>query len=153
MVSSPKKADDSSATKKSLEAQLQYQKNLNSITNRIHSATDTNEILLNLQDEILSFFDADRITVYAVDGIEKEIVSKVKTGDEISEIRVPINKESVAGYCAASGKVVNVPDVYDGEALKGISTQRAGIRRPDIKQRRFLQPPSFTTDTFWALFS
>lgn len=123
MVNSVGQAVSSRATQKSLEAQLQYQKNLNSITNKIHSATDTNEILLDLQGEVLSFFDADRITVYAVDGIEKEIVSKVKTGDEVSEIRVPINKESIAGYCAASGKVVNVRDVYDQEALRSISAQ------------------------------
>jgi len=123
MVSSPAETVDTRTTKKSLEAELRYQKNLNSITNRIHSATDTNEILLNLQGEVLSFFDADRITVYAVDGIEKEIVSKIKTGDEISEIRVPINKESIAGYCASSGKVVNLCDVYDQDALKNISAQ------------------------------
>ena len=92
---------------RSLEAQLEYQKRLNSITNRIHSAGDTNDILLNLQDEILSFFDADRITIYVVDGIRKQIVSRIKTGDEINEIRVMINHDSIAGYCASTGKVVN----------------------------------------------
>ena len=108
MAGLPKKVSDNNASKKSLEQQLEYQKNLNSITNRIHSANDTNEILLNLQGEILSLFDADRITIYAVDGTKKQIVSRIKTGDEISEIRVPIDKQSIAGYCAVSGKVVNV---------------------------------------------
>jgi type II secretory ATPase GspE/PulE/Tfp pilus assembly ATPase PilB-like protein len=108
-------------SKKSLEQQLQYQKNLNSITNRIHSANDTNEILLNLQGEILSLFDADRITIYVVDGTKKQIVSRIKTGDEISEIRVPIDKQSIAGYCAASGKVLNVFDVYDADELERIN--------------------------------
>jgi len=107
--------------KKSLEQQLQYQKNLNSITNRIHSANDTNEILLNLQGEILSLFDADRITIYVVDGTKKQIVSRIKTGDEISEIRVPIDKQSIAGYCAAAGKVLNVLDVYDADELERIN--------------------------------
>ena len=107
--------------KKSLEQQLEYQKNLNSITNRIHSANDTNEILLNLQGEILSLFDADRITIYVVDGTKKQIVSRIKTGDEISEIRVPIDKQSIAGYCAAAGKVLNVLDVYDADELERIN--------------------------------
>ena len=121
MLGLPKKASDNDANKKSLEQQLEYQKNLNNITNRIHSANDTNEILLNLQGEILSLFDADRITVYAVDRTKKQIVSRIKTGDEISEIRVPVDKHSIAGYCAASGKVVNVLDVYDEYELERIN--------------------------------
>ena len=40
-----------------LEAQLAYQKRLNTIITRIHSARDTNDILLNLQGEILSLLD------------------------------------------------------------------------------------------------
>jgi hypothetical protein len=85
---------------KSLQDQLRFQKKLNNITNRIHAAKDTNDILLNLQVEILSLFDADRITIYMVDGIKKQIVSKFKTGNEIAEIRVPLGSGSIAGYCA-----------------------------------------------------
>ncbi|UCF84757.1 MAG: GAF domain-containing protein [Desulfobacteraceae bacterium] len=117
----PKKASDTDLREKSLEEQLEYQKNLNSIANRIHSANDTNEILLNLQAEILSLFDADRITIYVVDGAKKQIVSRVKTGNEINEIRVPVDKQSIAGYCAASGKMVNVINVCDEEELKVIN--------------------------------
>ena len=121
MANLPKKVSDKDASKQSLEEQLEYQKNLNSIANRIHSANDTNEILLNLQAEILSLFDADRITIYVVDGAKKQIVSRVKTGSEINEIRVPVDKQSIAGYCASSGKMVNVLDVYDEEELKSIN--------------------------------
>ena len=78
----PKKAENNGANSKSLEEQLEYQKKLNSITNKIHSANDINDILLNLQGDILSLFDADRITVYVVDGIKKQIVSRFKAGDE-----------------------------------------------------------------------
>ena len=87
---------------KILEEQLKFQKRLNNITNKIHAAKDTNDILLNLQGEILGLFDADRITIYMVDGIKRQIVSKFKTGNEVSEIRVPIRNDSIAGYCAAS---------------------------------------------------
>jgi type II secretory ATPase GspE/PulE/Tfp pilus assembly ATPase PilB-like protein len=108
---------------RSLEEQLEYQKKLNSITNRIHSASSTDAILLNLQGEILSLFDTERITVYVVDGIRKQIVSRFKTGNEIKEIGVPINNESIAGYCALSGRVVNVPDAYDQDGLKQVNPQ------------------------------
>ena len=100
-----------------LKEQLAYQRRLNSITNRIHSSENTDDILLNLQGEILGLFDADRITVYVVDRIKNEIVSRLKTGDEISEIRVPINKGSIAGFCATTKKVIKVADVYDQHEL------------------------------------
>jgi len=48
---------------KTLEDELQFQKKLNNITNKIHSAKDTNEILLSLQDEILAVFNAQRLTI------------------------------------------------------------------------------------------
>lgn len=105
---------------KSLEEQLRFQKKLNHITNRIHAAKDTNDILLNLQQEILSLFDADRITIYMVDGIKKQIVSKFKTGDELAEIRVPLGSGSISGYCAASGKLINIANAYDEKELKAI---------------------------------
>ena len=113
----------SNGEKRSLEEQLAYQKRLNSITNRIHGANDINDILLNLQSEILSLFDADRITVYVVDGVKKQIISRFKAGDEINEIRVPINNSSISGYCAASGKMANIRNVYDEEELKAINPQ------------------------------
>lgn len=105
----------------SLAKQLEYQKRLNNITNRIHSARDTDDILLNLQGEILSLFDAERITIYVIDPAKKEIVSRLKTGNEVSEIRVPVNNGSISGYCAATGLVLNISDVYDQNELDAIN--------------------------------
>ncbi len=113
--------EQSATAGKTLEEQLRFQKRLNSITNRIHSTRDTNEILLNLQDEILGLFDADRITIYVVDGVKKQVVSRFKTGDEVAEIRVPIGSDSIAGYCAASGRVLAVGDAHDENEIKRIS--------------------------------
>ena len=105
------------AKKITLEKQLEYQKRLNEITNKIHSARDTNEILLKLHGDLLDFFDADRLTIYVVDSVRKEIYSKVKTGDEPIDIRVPINKKSLAGYCATTGRLLNIKDVRNNDAL------------------------------------
>ena len=121
MAAIAKKEDSSLSREAALEQQLQFQKRLNNITNKIHSAKDTNDILLNLQSEILSLFDADRITIYVVDGVKKQIVSRFKTGTEVAEIRVPISNESISGYCAASGKVVNITNAYDDNELRRIN--------------------------------
>jgi len=127
------KMNRSEPTERVLEHQLQFQKKLNSITNKIHSAKDTNDILMNLQDEILGLFDADRITIYVVDGIRKQIVSRFKTGSETNEIRVPIANGSVAGHCAATGKVVNVHNAYDDQELAGIHPQLGFDKSWDVK--------------------
>ena len=106
-----------SSKEKILEAQLEYQKQLNIITTKIHAASNTNEILLNLQNDILSLFDAERITIYAVDAKNREIFSMMKTGKEINEIRVPITKDSISGSCAANCKVIEIADAYDDREL------------------------------------
>ncbi|MFO7784709.1 MAG: ATPase, T2SS/T4P/T4SS family [Thermodesulfobacteriota bacterium] len=133
MAATLKKAGAEAGREKNLEEQLQFQKRLNSITNKIHSAKDTNDILTNLQPEILSLFDADRITIYIVDGANKQIVSKVKSGDEVNEIRLPIAKESISGYCAATGKVVNIYNAYDQNELKRINSELRFDRTWDEK--------------------
>ncbi|MCF8146454.1 MAG: GspE/PulE family protein [Deltaproteobacteria bacterium] len=124
-----------------LEEQLKYQKRLNTITHRIHSARDTNAILLELHDDLLNFFDVDRITIYVVDRARREIYSKIMTGQEVAEIRVGINSSSLAGYCAACGKSFNIRDVYNEEELKCIDSrltfdkswdQKTGYRTRDV---------------------
>ncbi|MBW1782139.1 MAG: GspE/PulE family protein [Deltaproteobacteria bacterium] len=116
-----------------LEEQLEYQKRLNNITNRIHSARDTNTILLELHSDLLGFFDAERLTIYVVDGAKREIYSKIMTGQEVSEIRVGINDGSLAGYCAASGKLFSVGDVYDDEELTCIDPRLTFDKSWDLK--------------------
>lgn len=128
-----KRKDDCEVKEKTLSRQLEFQKALNDITNKIHSARDTNDILLNLQNEILSVFDAERITIYVVDGIRKQIVSRFKTGDEISEIRVPIDNGSIAGHCAAAGRIITVRDAYDEKELKGIHAELKFDKKWDEK--------------------
>jgi type II secretory ATPase GspE/PulE/Tfp pilus assembly ATPase PilB-like protein len=111
------------AGEKSIQEQLLFQKKLNRITNRIHCARDTDEILINLQKEILGLFDADRITVYTFDVNKNQVFSRFKTGEEIKEIRVSVDDGSIAGYCASCGDVVNVRDVHDEVELNSINSE------------------------------
>ncbi|MBW2309727.1 MAG: GspE/PulE family protein [Deltaproteobacteria bacterium] len=106
-----------------LQKELQFSRSLNFITNKIHSAKNIDEILINLKDSILTLFDADRITIYIVDGANKELVSRFKVGEEINEIRVPIGNASISGYCGVSGRIINIKNAYDDEELKGINSE------------------------------
>jgi type II secretory ATPase GspE/PulE/Tfp pilus assembly ATPase PilB-like protein len=106
-----------------LKRELQFTRRLNDITNKINSSNGIDDILINLRQSILSLFDAERLTIYVVDRANHEIVSRFKTGEEISEIRVPIDDKSIAGYCAATGKIANIGNAYNSEELKTISPQ------------------------------
>jgi len=129
----------------SIEKRLEYQKRLNTITNEIHAAGDTNEILLNLQGRILSLFDADRITIFVVDREKRQLISLLKTGDEVQEIRVGLNKKSIAGFCGVTGKILNIADVYDDQALQRISPDlrfdRSWDERTGYRTRQVLVSP------------
>jgi type II secretory ATPase GspE/PulE/Tfp pilus assembly ATPase PilB-like protein len=100
---------------------LAYYKALHDIANQIHSARDINEILINLKDQILSLFDADRNTIYVVDGKKKEIYSRFKVGDFPREIRVSINNKSISGYTANTAQITNIVNAYDKHELSMVN--------------------------------
>jgi type II secretory ATPase GspE/PulE/Tfp pilus assembly ATPase PilB-like protein len=100
-----------------LRRKLATQERLQKIVALIHSARDLNEIFLQVKDQILEFFDAERITIYGVDARANQIFSKYKEGREVREIRLPIDGHSLAGFVALSKKPVNIRDAYDEAEL------------------------------------
>ena len=104
---------------------LVYYKALNDIANQIHSAKNINEILINLKNQILGLFDADRNTIYVVDSKTKEIYSRFTAGDFPNEIRVPINNKSIAGFTANTAQITNIANAYDRHELTMINKDLA----------------------------
>jgi type II secretory ATPase GspE/PulE/Tfp pilus assembly ATPase PilB-like protein/GAF domain-containing protein len=109
----------------SMETSVTSEKDLHSISQAIHSAKNINEILIGLIDPILQLFESQAITIYAVDHQNNEIFSKLKSGDQINEIRLPISPQSIAGWVAMEQKCVNINDVNNNEELL--------TYQPDIK--------------------
>jgi len=108
-----------------LEVKLQIRKALQDITNRIHAAHDTKEILVDLREDILKLFEAENMTIYVVDRPRKEIYSMLLAGSQLKEIRVPINNSSIAGCAANKKQVINITDAYNAEEIKQIDQQLA----------------------------
>jgi type II secretory ATPase GspE/PulE/Tfp pilus assembly ATPase PilB-like protein len=108
-----------------LKSEVEYQTKLQEIGHKIHSANDLDEILIDLKNDITSFFEAERLTVYVVDGVKRELISRFKSGEEISEIRIPIASNSLSGYSALNQKLLNISNVYDEKELTSID--------PDLK--------------------
>lgn len=104
-----------------LKTEVDYRTRLQEITNKIYAAAKLDEIFIDLKDEIITLFEAERMTIYYVDGVKRELVSRYKSGDDkISEIRVPISPESISGYAVYNQILVNVANVYDQKELTAI---------------------------------
>ena len=104
-----------------LQERLANEQRLVQVLDRVHAAKSLDSIFIEVQGEILTFFDADRMTLYAVDQERKELYSKFLALDTVKEIRLPISSKSVAGFVAVSRQTVNIADAYDGSELKRVS--------------------------------
>jgi type II secretory ATPase GspE/PulE/Tfp pilus assembly ATPase PilB-like protein len=113
-------------------ARLLFQKRLQAVTNKIHSTTIVDEIMLEVSADICTLFNADRLTIYSVGEDKQTIVSKVKTGlNSFKDLKLPIAEHSIAGYVALVKKMVNVKDVYDDVELKSVNPNLRFLQEVD----------------------
>lgn len=116
-----------------LEKRLEYNEKLKYVTKRINAADNIDEILIHLKDDILGLFDAEGITIYAIDPMKNELYSKHMAGSEVNEIRVPVSPSSIAGYAACSIEMLNISNVHDNLELMNISPELSFDRSWDEK--------------------
>jgi len=124
-----------------LQEQVAYAKQVQRVTNRIHAAQDLTQLFVELRDEILSLFDAEHITLYALDEDRRELYSKFLDLNELKEIRLPLNDHSIAGFVARHRRLVNIADAYNSAELARISPllsfdhswdQKTGVRTTQV---------------------
>ncbi|HUR87964.1 MAG TPA: ATPase, T2SS/T4P/T4SS family [Ramlibacter sp.] len=102
------------------------------VTTKIHATENIDQIMLEASADICKLFNADRLTLYAVSDDRTSIVSKLKTGLNTSkDLKLPISPQSLAGYVAFAKQMVNVPDVYDDDALKRIHPNLTFLKEVD----------------------
>ncbi len=107
-----------------VEAQLEFTRKLNHVTNKIHATSNIDEIMLDVSKDVCNLFDADRLTIYVVGEDKASLVSKVKTGlNSFKDLKLPIAEQSIAGYAALNKKMLNLKDVYDVKELATYGTQ------------------------------
>jgi sigma-B regulation protein RsbU (phosphoserine phosphatase) len=98
----------------------------------LNSTLDLEELLDVILKTALRIVDGDRGTVYLVNEETKEIWTKIAHGldrDARKTIHLPIGK-GIAGYVAATGDTINIPDAYldprfdpDFDRVTGYHTQ------------------------------
>jgi len=135
-----------------LQARIDYTERVKTVTNRIHAASNRDELLVSLSRDILGLFEAEHLTLYAVDQAKNELYSRFLDIDQIHEIRVPIGNRSIAGYVAQHKQAVNIADAYDAAELRGLSPSlsfdRSWDKKTSVRTRQLLTVPICdTTDT------
>ena len=133
-----------------------FYKHLQHVTARIHETDNIEQIMLEASQDICKLFNADRLTLYVVNEDHSAIVSKVKTGLNSSrDLKLPITPQSIAGYVAFSHMLVNLPDVYDDEALKKIHPALTFLKEVDkrsgYRTRQMLVAPILEGKTLYGV--
>jgi type II secretory ATPase GspE/PulE/Tfp pilus assembly ATPase PilB-like protein len=102
------------------------------VTTKIHATENVDQIMLEASQDICKLFNADRLTLYAVNEDRSAIISKIKTGLNASkDLKLPISPQSLAGFVAWSKQMINIADVYDDDALKKIHPNLTFLKEVD----------------------
>ncbi len=116
-----------------MEKMILSYENFFSILDTILSTLNIDELLTIVVSKIQSIVGADRCTLYLFSAETNELYSKVLQADNLVEIRVPITKTSLAGFTAATGRLLNIKDAYDDTELAGIDPELSFDRTWDRK--------------------
>lgn len=103
-----------------LDSKEEFHSGLTRVLDKINSNKNFINTLPEIEVDILTLFNAERITIYQRTLNQHDIFSLYKTGTELKEIRVPMNTKSLSGYVSVSQKAIMVKDVYDEQELFSI---------------------------------
>ena len=119
----------------SSQAMLSPRGRIASILNKIHATKNPDDFFLEVREDLHKLFDVEQLTLYAVDREKRELYSRFLLDpiEGVQEIRVPINENSVSGYCARHGKALNIADAYNDAELAAISPRLSFNRSWDEK--------------------
>lgn len=95
------------------------------VTRSLSASTDLHALLEQVIDAARDVLRADRGTIFLYDPATDELHSTVATGAK--EIRFPANA-GIAGQCAQSRAIVNVPDCYADPRFNQEIDRRTGYR-------------------------
>jgi sigma-B regulation protein RsbU (phosphoserine phosphatase) len=103
-------------------------------TKKVNSTLNLDELLDIILDMALRMVEGDRGTVYLVDEAKQQIwtkVSKELEGQQRVTIALPIGK-GIAGYVAATGDIINIPDAYMDPRFDPEFDKKTGYRTESI---------------------
>ena len=103
------------------QQEVEFQKNIKRVTDRIYSAPHVEDALLKIIRDLERIFEVDGVTVYILDKASNELVGRYRVKEEVGEVRVMLNNNSLAGFAATNNKMLNIADAYNESELIKIS--------------------------------
>jgi len=95
------------------------------LTNKILAAQSLKEIISTLTADLKDLFDCEMVTIFGLDRKNRQIFSRNFQWKLKNEIRLNISMNSLAGFVAATGKILNVKNANNPQELEGY--------HPDLK--------------------
>ena len=92
---------------------------------------DINILIRTIAEETKTALNADRCTVFVYDRDNDELFSKVATGLDIKELRIPAGK-GLAGHVFRTGETINIKDAYKDKRFNPEVDKQTGYRTKTI---------------------
>jgi signal transduction histidine kinase len=121
-------SEETIKTEKSYMSSEQFEMILKALQ-LVNSNVKKDDALRNIVDVAINLTNADRGTLYLVDG--DEIWSKVLVGEESEEIRLKVGV-GIAGWVAESGEILNIKDVTQDERFDPSFDKASGYKTKNM---------------------
>ena len=92
---------------------------------------DIDKLIKTIAEETKTALNADRCTVYMYDKEKNELYSKVATGLDTKELRIPADK-GLAGHVLQTGETINIKDAYSDSRFNPEVDKKTGYRTKTI---------------------
>ncbi len=117
--------------KNQLKRKVNEMHSMQQIGKTLSSVLDRDRLLVLIMDEVTRLMDAERGTLYIVEGEKGELWSKIAQKSEIKEIRLKIGV-GIAGHVAKTGEIINIKDAYNDERFDPTTDKKTGYRTRSI---------------------
>lgn len=97
----------------------------------VNSTLDLDKLLTVILDTALKIVEGEGGTLYLVDEEKQLLWSKILKGSELVRIELPMGK-GIAGYVAATGDTLNIPDAYLDPRFNPEIDRKTGFRTQTI---------------------
>ena len=88
-------------------------------------------LIKTIAEETKTALNADRCTVFLYDKESNELYSKVATGLDIKELRIPADK-GLAGHVLKTGETINIKDAYSDKRFNPEIDKETGYRTKNM---------------------
>ena len=108
-----------------LEKKENEMRSIQHIGKALSSVLNREKLLILIMDEVTKLINAERGTLYIVDGEKGELWSKIAQKAEIKEIRLKIGV-GIAGHVAKTGEIINIKDAYSDKRFDPSTDKKTG---------------------------